>query len=593
VLIVEFWVASARHALCEKDFELAMLNSSSIVDVTSYRGWLASVNEQDRFKVGMVLASRTALRILPYVSAYSGQGTFFFHKQLKFALWGNLIARCAKSWPDTDLQMAIAVALGDFPISPYKSSASQILFEKQKLAIDIARSVVPFSLTDKVVTDRAVEIAIGSDNPVRSDMLVSLRRDALLVSQSVNADEMQSYDLWPQGPTDWWKDSIFDWIIQFGDLKRDWNVWLQWYDAIALGKPVFGLKDRKSADALERAIALGGKDGKFHEEFWEREPAEINAEIAEWVAEARAAEALQVGQGSGLRFQYRNGLIELGKSLGLAAPKDDRKRIDANLPKLAELADLLKAALDAREAPYPHLLLKTLDRFTTLVNSKPQDIEPDHLHAATVLLRGQIESAARPSATSNAPPLEDGELALAKSITLISDLVVLGTARGKLLFDDADRAATDAGPDEKFRSLTQELFELIKTDGGIMDTAAVDLLLEILVSGNLASHPKRFAYLQEGSVKNALMVFGGVALVGLIASTSFGLGLLGYTAGKLIDVGIDYKLSHEAKSKIDEFIGKYRNKLVAIAKEKESLKWLNDVLYLVEQHRKRKDDEHQ
>ena len=45
---------------------------------------------------------------------------------------------------------------------------------------------------------------------------------------------------------------------------------------------------------MERAIALGGKDGKFHEEFWYREPDEINREIAEWVEEARALDAAQL-----------------------------------------------------------------------------------------------------------------------------------------------------------------------------------------------------------------------------------------------------------------------------------------------------------
>lgn len=259
---------------------------------------------------------------------------------------------------------------------------------------------------------------------------------------------------------------------------------------------------------------------------------------------------------------------------------------------MAELADVLQAALDARDAPYPPLLLKTVNRYTVLVKSTPTGIEPEHLHAATTLLRGQIKSAARPSATSNVPPLEDGELALAKSITLISDLVVIGTARGRALFDDADRVSSDAGPDEKFINLSKELFELVKTHGGIMEGAAVDLLLDVLISGNLAPHPKRFAVLQEGSAKNALLVFGAI---GLLSITIPGVGALAFLADKLVDVGIlvggGYYLSKEARDKIDGFILQNENKLREIAKHKESLKWLDDVLYLREQHRKRRNDD--
>jgi hypothetical protein len=187
--------------------------------------------------------------------------------------------------------------------------------------------------------------------------------------------------------------------------------------------------------------------------------------------------------------------------------------------------------------------------------------------------------------------LEDGELALAKSITMISDLVVLGTARGKALFDDADRAAKDAGPDEKFIQLSTELFTLVKTHGGIMDEAAVDVLLDVLTSGNLASHPKRFAFLQEGSAKNALMVVGLFALASLVPGSA----VLTYVLDKLLDIGIGtvvgggltYALSKEAREVINTFVLKHEDRLRLLSREQPSLKWLDDVLYLIEERRKK------
>jgi hypothetical protein len=86
-------------------------------------------------------------------------------------------------------------------------------------------------------------------------------------------------------------------ILQNSTLKDGGlPIWWEWYEAIAQGRPAFGLNDRKTAEALERAITLGGKDGKFRKEFWEREPGAINADIAAWVAEARAAERVPADQ---------------------------------------------------------------------------------------------------------------------------------------------------------------------------------------------------------------------------------------------------------------------------------------------------------
>jgi hypothetical protein len=560
---------------------VATIAAAEITDRESFKAWLEARPKAVRREVAVAMASRCALRVVPLLSR-GGKLTMSQHVTLlKVSLWRNIISRSVRTWPDREIAAAASADASDASDAFYASAsaaAADAFYASAAAAADAAASAASDAF-----------YASAASAAADADIWENIRSDAQDIEQGVTGFSLYAKPVWRQVPA-WWKNESHAFVLKLKELEiSNGQLWLQWYDAVAQGLPAFGLKTRKTAEALERAIALGGKDGTFHAEFWDRDFGAITAEIAEWVREARVSEQLALGQGSGLRFQIRNSLVVLGKYLGLRSPADDQLRIQANLPQLAELADILKAALGSREAPYPPLLLKMLARFTTLVKSPAADIEPEHLFSAATLLREQIESATKPSTDSNAPPLEGGELALAKSITLISDLVVLGTTRGKALFDDADRAAKDAGPDETFMALSKELFELVKTSGGIMDETAIDLLLDIMIGGQLSPHPLRFAFLQNGSAKNAITVIGFLAL----ASLASGNPAFAYLLDKLVDVGImvggAYVLSPEAKVIIDDFITKNETKLRAIARQKESLKWLEDVLDLIEEQRKKND----
>jgi hypothetical protein len=391
---------------------MAGLDAWKIRDRSSFKAWLEALSETERREAAVALAHRAALRIIPLLGSVWG----YYNKVLdevdsrKFVtvgFWRIMIARSARSWPDEELSNA-DIASGS---SYFGVSKANLEAERAADAIAFAATSATTNHSDYV----GAATAAANFSVERSDALRSFKGgdwyhiagDAALIEKGTKGFALYGVALWTREVPIAWRLELttFSESLNAGNFSQEgWDIWLDWYGAIVEGLLAFGLKDRKIAEALERAIALGGKNGKFHEEFWKRTPGEINRDIAEWVAEARIAEALQIGQGGGLRFQVRNGLIGLGRYLGMNAPSDDRKRIEINLPQLSELAELLKSALDAREAPYPALLLKTLDRFATLVKSPPVDIEPDHLFAAASLLRGQIESAAKPSANSNAPP---------------------------------------------------------------------------------------------------------------------------------------------------------------------------------------------
>jgi hypothetical protein len=111
--------------------------------------------------------------------------------------------------------------------------------------------------------------------------------DARMLEAGATPAEMAATPLWPAGspykPT-------FD-RKTFLAAAPSFEVWLDWYEPIALGKAPWGLP-RDVADKLEMRIALGDDRGEGGKDFWGRDADVVNAEIKGWVEEARAEAAL-------------------------------------------------------------------------------------------------------------------------------------------------------------------------------------------------------------------------------------------------------------------------------------------------------------
>jgi hypothetical protein len=191
----------------------------------------------------------------------------------------------------------------------------------------------------------------------------NIRHDALHMESGNNASSLFEFPIWRLTPV-WWQQQRKTLNSNLRKPEMEdcaWDVWLAWYDSVAHGLAAFGLNGFNSADTLTSAISLGGRDGKFHKEFWEREPGEINREIAEWVAEARAAEAVGprsselqgearpagyifVDEGKSIKGQFQTGLasdnditqhtaMELVEKLKNSGARLSRAQVDPALPK--------------------------------------------------------------------------------------------------------------------------------------------------------------------------------------------------------------------------------------------------------------------
>ena len=205
------------------------------------------------------------------------------------------------------------------------------------------------------------------------------------------------------------------------------------------------------------------------------------------------------------------------------------------------------------------------------------------------VLRGQIEAARMPVNYTNAPPLEGAELALAQSISMISDLIVLATEEGRRLFDDADRGASDAGINDLFRAKMTEFLEHIRDSAKLIDTETFTLLLNLFSLDITAPNPRRVAFLQRGSARNLMIALCALGLVTYAAPTLsvvLGIPILLLLVDKLSGGGLSDsdlgKLMNQTvrdgiNTGMDNFLAANRERLRELAKQP-SLRWIDDVL---------------
>jgi hypothetical protein len=238
--------------------------------------WLQTSFGGDYTDFSITLASRAALRALPYMQR---KGKLTKARQSSFLLIAIRKLLNARFKDNRFVETGFTDTGQPYSVFQYAFSAADYALTSGRNREELWNAL---KFAARVVRTSKHEKAFFSELDDDVEILINPGIRGLL----------DHCPLWIVTP-DFWveQNNLFLRMLNSNVWRQEcWDVWSDWYEAIANGDPAFGLKNRNTADMLERAIALGGKDGTFHKEFWDREPGEINADIAAWVAEARAAE---------------------------------------------------------------------------------------------------------------------------------------------------------------------------------------------------------------------------------------------------------------------------------------------------------------
>ena len=108
----------------------------------------------------------------------------------------------------------------------------------------------------------------------------ALGSDADRLDSGENASHVAFSALWTREESLVVEDQLHSFWLALDGFENNWAVWQSWYDSRLKGQPSFHLP-KKAAEEVDLLIA------RQSEAWWRRTPEAINADIAEWVSEAK------------------------------------------------------------------------------------------------------------------------------------------------------------------------------------------------------------------------------------------------------------------------------------------------------------------
>jgi hypothetical protein len=185
---------------------------------------------------------------------------------------------------------------------------------------------------------------------------------------------------------------------------------------------------------------------------------------------------------------------------------------------------------------------------------------------------------------------------------MTSDLVLQATERGKKLFSDADIAFRDAGIVQGFGIWEEKIIAIVESVDGLMDVQTLALLKQLLSIGQEAEHPNRLAYFKTETIRNLVLVLGGVAISGsalvLAVPHLWPLLVALIAADKIVGGGIAQSdVAKVAKKAIgngtnkifDEVLLKHTKTWMGYAKGNSDRKWLEDLIEMLKREKEKRD----
>lgn len=340
--------------------------------------WLSGLEETDQIQFGPTIAIRAALRGSVCIQLYA-LGLNFLDQTFEATASGLLIARTAFKRKNQSFLRAIDRSIGRLERMPSDAAIAvqQALRATTGNISQIAGLCLESSGRSVHASFRAVEKA--SENAT-TDFWRAVSSDAFELSNETPPDRLLNMPVWDRGAPNWW-------LKTFENLKSDlygqssgdagsagWEVFINWMQCRIDGTPSWHLPSDASRD-LQSRIALG--DGR--DDFWDREPDVVNAEILGWLNEAarqsapegrviwpqakssfatpkRKGRVEKLTGGNAATERAAAKLGEANRGSGTTPPKKRAKAKSSDeviTIAIKEIPDLAKPGATAREATHP------------------------------------------------------------------------------------------------------------------------------------------------------------------------------------------------------------------------------------------------
>jgi hypothetical protein len=313
-----------------------------------------------------------------------------------------------------------------------------------------------------------------------------------------------------------------------------WEVWIEWYEDRLAGRPSL-------SPEIDIAIAT------LPDALWDRGPQAVNAHVRQLIDAARPSPEV-IGpippQGAGPHFGLRNnGKIGLVPPSEIDAVGNNISRIRQLLPQVRRNTELLAAHLGSTNA-YPELAADVAE-YRAAISRAPEAIAWGTVFGLGIMLDNAAAAAQRTVDDRMSPALEDTAKAALDSMLRLHDLLILATAEGRELADEADRMRLTRDEQAALRQDAQIVAGRLQKASDIIEPTAAKLMEQATDAIGEGRHPERGSVFGMTTVKHVATILLPAAMLGAVDAVAahFGGGEVGTAIGETAAVAGAFALA--------------------------------------------------
>jgi hypothetical protein len=467
----------------------------------------------------IALAARAALRVLPLI--WRAQTVEGFPARVVLPVFrACFVARTVAEYPDqlerlqgpTSVYDAASDASDASDAAASDAAASDAAAANAAHAASAAARAV---YTAPNAYDAAAYAAFAAPNAYDAAAYAAfaaaadgaLRAEAVAIEQGKPRTSIVPAPLWPNGAIP----SAFGeaWSALRHELLAEasahWGPWVQWYEAV---------RDGRAAYPRDFTLAVATLTGHQWDE--EPRPAAVNKRIADLLAEHAPPEPIP-GQGAGPHFALNPDLkIALAPPTEIDAASNNVSRIRQLLPQVRQAAGDLAGHVSANSQPE---ISRNLSQYREAIAGEPETIAWGTVFGLGVRLENAAIAARRDIANRLQEPLEDTAQEALDSVLILHGPLILATAEGRELSDQADQFRLTREEQAALREAAQQVAAALK-NSNLAEATAADLTEQAAETIGEGIHPERSGAFGLATLKNIATVLVPAAALGTVHWTA-------------------------------------------------------------------------
>lgn len=477
-------------------------------DLKATRRWF----EQQPYEVAVAMAARAALRVLPLIAtgrAVEPRARFFNTVALPCFRAAAATWAIARFPTERDkLLTSVGIAANDAYAAATNVRSLELVYRVRgariSSATDAAGAIADAAaaaVVDPITDSYSAGHAVGADPEAAATDAELIYRGETQEERAALAGKLSLQPLWPDDAPSEIREAWVQLRAMLLARDEDWAVWTDWYEACVAGLPA-------DPDLEVKRVTLP-------EDAWDEGAKAVNAAIRRLIEEARApaidpSEPIPP-QGAGPHFTLgASNLIALALPSEIDASGNNLGRIRQLLPLVRRAADDLSGHLNPNV--FRELARDVGDYRAAIVDEN--SIAWGTLFGLGVMIENAASAAERHLDAPMWPRLEDTAKAALDSLLTLHGPLILATAEGRELADEADRTRLTREEQMALRTDAQALSKALKEDRDITESAAAELVEKAVEPIGEGPHPERGTVFGVATVKNVTIVLvsaGGLA----------------------------------------------------------------------------------